>query len=252
LDPLIGKEIGRFVITERIGEGGMAVVYKAHQPSLNRDVAVKILTGPLARDEEFVLRFRREAVVAGALGHPNILTVHDAGTTEDGLHYIVMEYASGGTLKELLARGPLSVERACEIGAQVADALEAAHGAGIVHRDLKPSNILFSGDGRPLLMDFGVALTASGTRLTRAGVVVGTPEYMSPEQAQGAEVDRRSDVYSLGILVYEMLTGDVPFVGDTPLGTLYQVSDSRRDGCGSTGLGDEGVYFPRASHAPRG
>ena len=219
---MIGKKIGHHIITELLGEGGMAVVYKAHQPSLNRDVAIKILTGPLARDEEFVTRFRREAVAAGALGHPNILTVHDAGMTEDGLHYIVMEHAQGGTLGDLLRQRPLSVERACEVGAQVADALQAAHEHGIVHRDLKPSNILLTRDDRPLLMDFGVALVGTRTRLTRAGTAVGTPEYMSPEQAQGLAVDARSDVYSLGILMYEMLTGNVPYVGDTPLATLYQ------------------------------
>ncbi len=222
MDSLIGKEIGQYVITQWLGEGGMAVVYKAHQPSLNRDVAIKILTGPLARDEEFVLRFRREAVAAGALGHPNILTIYDAGTTHDGLHYIVMEYVPGGTLKEFMERGPLPVDRARHIVAQIADALQAAHQHGIVHRDLKPSNILFTRDGRPLLMDFGVALTAAGTRLTRTGMAVGTPEYMSPEQAQGLAVDGRSDIYSLGIMIYEMLTGEVPFVSDTPLATLYQ------------------------------
>jgi hypothetical protein len=221
-DQMIGREIGNCTVTEKLGQGGMAVVYKAYQPSLNRDVAVKILTGPMALDDEFVARFRREAMSAGALGHPNILTIYDAGTTDDGLHYIVMEYAPGGTLKGLLDRGPLPVDRAREIAAQIADALQAAHAHGIVHRDLKPSNILFARDGRPLLMDFGVALTSAGTRLTRTGMAVGTPEYMSPEQAQGLAVDGRSDIYSLGIMLYEMLTGDVPFVGDTPLATLYQ------------------------------
>ena len=219
---MIGRKIGQYTITQRLGEGGMAVVYKAHQPSLNRDVAIKILTGPLARDEEFVTRFRREAIAAGALGHPNILTVHDAGTTEDGLHYIVMEHAPGGTLSDLLRQGALSPQRAGEIGAQIADALQVAHDHKIIHRDLKPSNILLARDGRPLLMDFGVALVAAGTRLTRTGTAVGTPEYMSPEQAQGLAIDERSDIYALGILLYEMLTGDVPFTGETPLTTLYR------------------------------
>jgi len=222
LDPLIGRQIGPYTITDKLGEGGMAVVYKARQPSLNRDVAIKILTGPMARDEEFVNRFRREAIAAGALGHPNILTIHDAGMTDDGLHYIVMELGTGGTLKDLLQRGPLPAERARDIAAQLASALHAAHEHGIVHRDLKPSNVLFARDGRPLLVDFGVALTSTGTRFTSTGMAVGTPEYMSPEQAQGLAVDGRSDVYSLGVVLYEMLTGDVPFVGDTPLATLYQ------------------------------
>jgi len=221
-DPMIGREIGNCTITAKLGQGGMAVVYQAHQPSLNREVAIKILTGPMALDEEFVTRFRREAMAAGALGHPNILTIFDAGTTDDGLHYMVMEYAPGGTLKALLDSGRLPVDRAREIAAQIADALQGAHAHGIVHRDLKPSNILFTRDGRPLLMDFGVALTSASTRLTRTGTAVGTPEYMSPEQAQGLAVDGRSDVYSLGIMLYEMLAGDVPFVGDTPLATLYQ------------------------------
>ena len=222
MDPMIGRQIGRYTITEWLGEGGMAVVYKAHQPSLNRDVAIKILTGMLAHDEEYVDRFRREAVVAGALGHPNILTVHDAGTTDEGQHYIVMEYAPAGTLKERLGRGPLSVADACWMGAQIAGALDAAHRRCIVHRDLKPSNVLLADDGRPLLTDFGVALVTSGTRLTRTGLAIGTPEYMSPEQAQGFAVDARSDVYSLGILLCEMLVGEVPFAADTPLATLYR------------------------------
>ena len=191
MDSLIGKRIGQYAITEFLGEGGMGVIYKAHQPSLDRDVAIKILTGPLADDEEFVARFRREAMAAGSLGHPNILTIHDAGTTGDGLHYIVMQYAPGGTLKDLVDRGPMPVERAREIAAQIADALAAAHAHGIVHRDLKPSNILLARDGRPLLTDFGVALVSSGTRLTRTGMSVGTAEYMSPEQAQGLAVDKR-------------------------------------------------------------
>ncbi|HUW12964.1 MAG TPA: serine/threonine-protein kinase [Anaerolineae bacterium] len=222
MDPLIGRQIGPYVITEWLGEGGMAVVYKAHQPSLNRDVAIKILTGVLARDEELVMRFRREAVAAGALGHPNILTIYDAGTTDDGLYYIVMEYASGGTVKDLLRQGPLSVDGACDIAAQIADALQAAHDRGIIHRDLKPSNILLAGDGRPLLVDFGVALTASEPRLTRTGLALGTPEYMSPEQAQGQPVDGRTDVYALGAALYEMLSGQVLFFGETPLATLYR------------------------------
>ena len=222
MDPLIGRQIGPYVITEWLGEGGMAVVYKAHQPSLNRDVAIKILTGVLARDEELVMRFRREAVAAGALGHPNILTIYDAGTTDDVLHYIVMEYAPGGTLKDLLRRGPLPVDRACDIAAQIGAALQVAHDHGIIHRDLKPSNILLAGDGRPLLMDFGVALTTSEPRLTRTGLALGTPEYMSPEQAQGQPVDGRSDVYAMGAMLYEMLSGDVLFFGETPLATLYR------------------------------
>ncbi|HUW12962.1 MAG TPA: serine/threonine-protein kinase, partial [Anaerolineae bacterium] len=237
MDSLIGKRIGQYAITEFLGEGGMGVIYKAHQPSLDRDVAIKILTGPLADDEEFVARFRREAMAAGSLGHPNILTIHDAGTTGDGLHYIVMQYAPGGTLKDLVDRGPMPVERAREIAAQIADALAAAHAHGIVHRDLKPSNILLARDGRPLLTDFGVALVSSGTRLTRTGMSVGTAEYMSPEQAQGLAVDQRSDIYALGIMLYEMLAGDVPFVGDTPLATLYQhvhntISTARLDDLG--------------------
>ena len=222
MDPLIGREIGPYVITEWLGEGGMAVVYKAHQPSLRRYVAIKILTGVLSRDEELVSRFRREAVAAGGLGHPNILTIYDAGTTEDGLHYIVMEYVPGGTVKDLLRQGPLLVDRACDIAAQIADALQAAHDHGIIHRDLKPSNILLAGDGRPLLMDFGVALTAREPRLTRTGLALGTPEYMSPEQAQGKPVDGRTDVYALGALLYEMLSGEVLFIGETPLATMYR------------------------------
>ena len=220
---LIGRQIGPYEIKDLIGQGGMAAVYRAYQTSLNRPVAIKVLAGWMAQDTEFVQRFRQEALAAGALRHPNILPIHDTGTFE-GQPYIVMDYVPTGTLADLLRKGPLPPDLAANLAAQIADALDHVHRRGIVHRDLKPTNILMDEDGRPLLADFGIAQAIdSGPRLTQTGSSVGTPEYMSPEQAQGARVDGRSDIYSLGIMLYQMLTGRVPFSATTPMATLYQV-----------------------------
>jgi serine/threonine protein kinase len=220
---LIGRKIGPYEIRSQLGKGGMSVVYLAHQASLNRLVAIKVLTGWLAQDTQFVQRFRQEALAAGGLRHPNILRILDAGTFE-GQHYIVMDYVSGDTLADMIRKGPVPPELAAELAAQIADALDYAHRRGIIHRDLKPSNVLMDDDGRPLLADFGIAqAVGSGPRLTQTGAMVGTPEYMSPEQSEGLRVDGRSDIFSLGIVLYQMLTGRVPFTATTPAATLYQV-----------------------------
>ena len=219
---LSGQTIGQYQILEEIGRGGMAVVYKAWQPSLNRYVALKVLPSYLTLDRQFVARFQREAQAAASLRHPNILVIHDVGQQGD-LYYIVMEYLEGQTLKQLIEQqGPLPPERVVHIVEQVAEALDYAHQRGFVHRDIKPANIFVGQGDQVTLTDFGIAKAAWETHLTRTGMLVGTPEYMSPEQARGEEVDARSDLYSLGIVAYEMLTGRVPFGGTTPHAVLHQ------------------------------
>ncbi len=222
MDELIGKRIGPYTIREKIGEGGMAVVYKGYQESLNRYVAIKVLRGDLARNQQFVTRFRREALAVAKLSHPNILHVYDAGVAY-GVYYIVMDYAPGGSLKDLMRRRPLDMGRAISIVAQVAEALDYAHQRGLIHRDVKPSNILLSADGRPLLTDFGIAKALyEQEQLTRTGTAIGTPEYMAPEQVEGHAVDGRTDIYSLGVVLYEMVGGRPPFRADTPMAVVYQ------------------------------
>jgi serine/threonine-protein kinase len=202
----------------------MAVVYRAHQPSLNRDVAIKVLPPQLSFDQEFVERFQREARAAAGLRHSNIVVIHDVGH-EDGTYYIVMEYLEGRTLKQLVEQeGPLPPKRAAHIVEQVAAALDYAHQRGFVHRDVKPANIFVGPDDHVTLTDFGIAKAASETQqLTRTGMLIGTPEYMSPEQAEGGRVDHRTDLYALGVVLYQMLVGRVPFRGTTPHATLHAV-----------------------------
>ncbi|HHE73293.1 MAG TPA: hypothetical protein ENL34_13545 [Chloroflexi bacterium] len=215
MNNLIGKTLGQYQILEEIGRGGMAVVYKAHQPTLERYVAIKVLPQQFTFDREFVERFLREARAAARLNHPNIVTIHDVGQA-DGTYYIVMEYLEGPSLADLLRQQrALPPQQAAQIVAQVASALDYAHQQGFVHRDVKPSNILLGAGGVAKLTDFGIVKAAEGTRLTQTGTVLGTPEYMSPEQAKGLGVDRHSDIYSLGVVAYEMLAGRVPFSGDT-------------------------------------
>jgi len=198
------------------------VVYKAYQESLGRYAAIKVLRAELARDEEFVARFRREALAVAQFSHPNILQVYDAGMA-NGVYYMVMGFMDGGSLKDLIAQGPMDTEYAVSIVAQVADALGYAHKQGIIHRDVKPNNVLMSRDGRPMLADFGIAKAMyESASLTRTGISIGTPEYMAPEQIQGQTVDGRTDIYALGIVLYEMLTGWAPFSTPTPVATLYK------------------------------
>lgn len=212
-EPRMIKE--RFRIDSLIAYGGMARVYKGTDLTLARTVAVKVLSEDLARDPNFLLRFRREAQAAAALTHPNIVGVYDTGA-EAGVHYIVMEYVEGMTLQEVLAEeGPLDPDRAAAIGADVARALGAAHAKGIVHRDIKPGNIMIGDNGHVKVMDFGIAKAAASGSLTQVGAILGTVAYLSPEQARGEDVDGRSDIYSLGAMVYQMLTGRAPFVAET-------------------------------------
>lgn len=222
MDELIGKSFGPYTIVSKLGEGGMAVVYKGFQESLNRYVAIKVLRSELARDQEFVARFRREALAVAKLSHPNILHVYDAGEAQ-GIYYIAMDYADGGSLKDRIRQGRLTVEQTIDITAQLADALDYAHRQGLVHRDVKPSNVLMSTHGRPLLTDFGIAkVLYQATHLTRSGTSIGTPEYMAPEQLQGQEVDGRADIYALGVVLFEMLSGWSPFSAPTPMAVMYK------------------------------
>src|SRR5919204_903792 len=207
---------GRYEIDSVLGHGGMAEVYLGTDRVLGRRVAIKVLEPQFARDATFVARFRREAQSAAALSHPNVVNVFDTGS-DDGTHFIVMEYVAGKTLSEVIKDAPLLPERAVEIAEAVAAALAFAHQAGIVHRDVKPGNIMLTSSGDVKVMDFGIARATSTDSLTQTANVLGTATYFSPEQAQGQKVDARSDVYSLGCVLYEMLTGHPPFAGETPV-----------------------------------
>jgi eukaryotic-like serine/threonine-protein kinase len=207
---------GRYLITRKLGSGGMANVYLAEDQELGRRVAIKILDDRHASDEQFVERFRREAQNAAGLSHPNIVSIYDRGEAE-GTYYIAMEYVEGRTLKELIvARGPSPIGIGIDYTRQILSALRFAHRNGIVHRDIKPHNVIVDGEGRVKVMDFGIA-RAGTSQMTEAGSIIGTAQYLSPEQARGAPVDQTSDLYSTGIVLYELLTGSVPFNGDTPV-----------------------------------
>jgi beta-lactam-binding protein with PASTA domain/predicted Ser/Thr protein kinase len=216
-DTLIDRTFDkRYVIKRKLGSGGMADVYLAEDQELGRRVALKLLDDRHASDEQFVERFRREAQSAAGLNHPSIVSIFDRGYAE-GTYYIAMEFLDGRTLKELLVKnGPTPIPIALDYARQILGALAFAHRNGIVHRDIKPHNIVVGGDGRLKVTDFGIARSGA-SQMTEAGSIVGTAQYLSPEQARGAPVDPRSDLYSLGIVLYEMLTGKVPFTGDTPV-----------------------------------
>lgn len=218
MNALVGKSLGQFRVVERIGSGGMATVFKAYQPTLDRYVAIKVLPAYHARDPIFMKRFVQEARSVAKLAHPNIVQIHDFGD-QDNITYIVMEYVDGGTLKDRLKR-PLPVPEAVDYIIQAAEGLDCAHRNGIIHRDVKPANMLVRKDGHLLISDFGIAKILEGTtNLTRVGTSIGTPQYMSPEQGAGQmqAVDRRSDIYSLGIVLFHCLTGRVPFTADSPI-----------------------------------
>ncbi|AKG34538.1 Stk1 family PASTA domain-containing Ser/Thr kinase [Paenibacillus durus] len=215
---MIGHELGgRYQVIERIGGGGMALVYRAHDILLNRNVAIKVLRNQFVHDEEFIRRFRREAQSAASLSHPNVVSIYDVGQ-EDEIHYIVMEYVEGKNLNEIIKeRAPLQVDEAVRIATQICDALDHAHQNQIIHRDIKPHNILIGRNGRVKVTDFGIARAVTSTTITQTGSVVGSVHYFSPEHAKGVATGEKSDLYSLGIVIYQMLTGSLPFLGESPI-----------------------------------
>lgn len=211
-----GQKINdRYEIIKSIGEGGMANVYLGYDTILDRNVAIKVLRGDLANDEKFVRRFQREALSASSLSHPNIVAMYDVGE-DDGLYYIVMEYIEGKTLKQLLKkRGSLTLSEAIDIMLQLTDGMAHAHDSYIVHRDLKPQNIMIQDDGQIKITDFGIAMALNSTQLTQTNSVMGSVHYLPPEQAAGKGTTIKSDIYSMGIIFYELLTGQLPFKGDS-------------------------------------
>jgi serine/threonine protein kinase/beta-lactam-binding protein with PASTA domain len=215
---MIGKQLGgRYEILERVGGGGMAIVYKALDILLHRHVAVKVLRPQYVNDEEFIERFRREAQAAASLSHSNVVSIYDVGKEED-VHYIVMEYIEGTTLNELIKeKAPLQVEEAVQIASQICEALDHAHHNQIIHRDIKPHNILIGKNGRVKVTDFGIARAVTSATITQTGSVLGSVHYFSPEHAKGTITGQQSDLYSLGIVMYQMLTGKLPFIGDSPI-----------------------------------
>jgi len=222
MEDLSGRQLGPYRVLAPLGEGGMAAVYKAYQPGMERLVALKILPRHFASDPEFVGRFRQEARVIASLQHPHVLPVHDFGEA-DSYTYIVMPFVEAGTLANLLRGQPLPVDQIRNIISQVGDALDYAHSHGVVHRDVKPSNVLIDERGNCLLTDFGVAKIVEGSaQFTRTGAIIGTPAYMSPEQGLAQKLDSRSDIYALGVMLYEMATGDVPFSAETPMAIVMK------------------------------
>ena len=223
LKTLDTRSVERYGLQKRIGSGGMAEVYLAHDRELDRDVAFKRLREQYAQDEEVVERFEREAKSAASLNHQNIAAVYDRGNTEDGSYYIVMELVSGGNLKDrILKDGPLPASKTAELGLQVAQALQTAHEQGVIHRDIKPQNILLTESGQAKVTDFGIARAAAASTVTKSGFVLGTAHYLSPEQALGHPASPQSDLYSLGVVLYEMLTGELPHDAETQVGIVMK------------------------------
>ncbi len=220
---MIGKTISHYKVTGKLGEGGMGVVYKAEDTKLQRPVALKFLPSNLLGDEEAKARFLREARAAAALQHPNICTIHEIDEA-DGHTFIVMAYLEGEELRKHIEKGPLSLDRLLDIAIQVARGLQEAHSKGVVHRDIKPANIMDTTTGQAVLMDFGLAQIASAAlKLTREGTTVGTSAYMSPEQTTGEKTDHRTDIWALGVVLYEMATGQAPFQGYYEQAILYSI-----------------------------
>ena len=218
------QRIGRYEILERMAAGGQATVYRARDVNLGRVVALKVLFPQLASDPQFVERFMREARMAASISHPNVVTVYEVGQ-DSGQYFMAMEFMPSSLDTVLTERGSLPVSESLAFARQVASALGVAHEHGIVHRDIKPQNVLIAGDGSARVADFGIARASEFSVMTRTGQVMGTPHYMSPEQARGERVDIRSDIYALGIMLYQMLAGELPFHADTPLAVLRQHTD---------------------------
>src|SRR5512137_2755480 len=218
MDP---EKIGRYQIIAEIGRGGMATVYRATDPRSEREVAIKVLPREMLHDPQFRTRFEREAKTIAKLEHPAIVPVYDFGE-EDGQPYFVMRFMTGGSLSDRIRKGPLSVADVAHLMSRLAPALDSAHNKGIIHRDLKPGNILFDQYGEPYISDFGIAKLTEAPGGMTGSAIVGTPAYMSPEQAQGEQVDRRSDIYGMGVILFEALSGQQPFHGDTPMSVVVK------------------------------
>ena len=223
-----GTQLGPYEILSQLGQGGMGVVYEARDPRLDRHVAIKLLPPDLTRDDTAKRRFLQEAKAASALDHPNICTIHEINETDDGQLYLVMARYEGETLKERIARGPLELDDAIDIATQVGEGLAKAHAAGIVHRDIKPANLMVTTDGTVKILDFGLAKLAGTEGMTQTGTTLGTVAYMSPEQAKGQEVDHRTDIWSLGVVLYEMLAGKSPFQGENLAAVVHAVLESNQ------------------------
>jgi len=220
---MIGKTVSHYKILEKLGGGGMGVVYKAQDLKLDRFVALKFLPPAFSLDEEAKQRFIHEAKAASALEHNNICNIHEINETEDGQLFIVMSCYEGESLKEKIEKGPLKIDQAIDIVIQIADGLSKAYGKEIIHRDIKPANIFMTEGGVVKILDFGLAKVTGQTQLTQMGTTVGTVAYISPEQARGEKVDHRTDIWSLGVVLYEMLTGERPFKGDYEQAVIYSV-----------------------------
>jgi serine/threonine-protein kinase len=240
-----GRQIGQYELMDRLGRGGMAEVFRARQITVNRQVAIKVVIPEIAQTPEFINRFKREAEIVANLSHPHILKLFDYGT-QDGLLYLVMELQPGGNLADLIRKAPLPLDKAITLIGQIAGALDSAHAQGIIHRDLKPQNVLLDKQGNAYLADFGIAkmMQADMTNFTNTGATMGTPAYMAPEQWEGSTIDARTDIYALGIMAYEMLSGEVPFKAETPASMMYAHLQAtppplRREGSNLPALVDE-------------